>query len=81
MKYPGNIISLLSVGGGSMLQRHTGYLPGEISFIDGMTGAGFLQFMASMQGVKDKAKREKHISTQNLEDIFMDYYDREAKVQ
>lgn len=44
--------------GQGQVQRHTGYLPGEISFIDGMTGASFLQFMASMQGVKDTAKRE-----------------------
>jgi ABC-2 type transport system ATP-binding protein len=40
------------------VQKHTGYLPGEINFIDGMTGTGFLEFMASMQGVKNPAKRQ-----------------------
>lgn len=43
------------------VQKLTGYLPGEISFIDGMTGKGFLDFMASMQGVKDTARRERLI--------------------
>lgn len=47
--------------GQGIVQRHIGYLPGEISFIDGMTGSGFLQFMASMQGLKDNAKREQLI--------------------
>lgn len=40
------------------VQKHTGYLPGEINFIDGMTGKGFLDFMASMQSVKDTGKRD-----------------------
>ncbi|MFE4710624.1 ABC transporter ATP-binding protein [Paenibacillus sp. NPDC056722] len=39
------------------VQRHIGYLPGEIAFIDGMTGKGFLDFMAKMQGLKDTTKR------------------------
>ncbi|WP_310832190.1 ABC transporter ATP-binding protein [Paenibacillus pedocola] len=43
--------------GQGTVQKHTGYLPGEINFIDGMTGKGFLDFMASMQGVKNTAKR------------------------
>ncbi|KAI7250465.1 hypothetical protein KC345_g11658 [Hortaea werneckii] len=47
--------------GQGLVQKHTGYLPGEISFIDGMTGSSFLQFMASMQGVKDTAKQEQLI--------------------
>ncbi|MEK4063462.1 MULTISPECIES: ABC transporter ATP-binding protein [unclassified Paenibacillus] len=47
--------------GQGTVQRHTGYLPGEINFIDGMTGKGFLDFMASMQGVKNSAKREQLI--------------------
>ncbi|NUU59433.1 ABC transporter ATP-binding protein [Paenibacillus agri] len=39
------------------VQRQIGYLPGEIAFIDGMTGKGFLDFMAKMQGLKDTTKR------------------------
>ncbi|MFC3748259.1 ABC transporter ATP-binding protein [Paenibacillus sp. GCM10012306] len=39
------------------VQKHIGYLPGEIAFIDGMTGKGFLDFMAKMQGLKDFTKR------------------------
>ncbi|WP_379136206.1 ABC transporter ATP-binding protein [Paenibacillus sp. sgz500958] len=40
------------------VQKHIGYLPGEIAFIDEMTGAGFLDFMLAMQGVKDTSKRD-----------------------
>lgn len=43
------------------VQQHIGYLPGEINFIDGMTGMGFLNFMSAMQGVKDTAKRNRLI--------------------
>lgn len=39
------------------IQRHIGYLPGEIAFIEGMTGKQFLDFMADMHGLKDTAKR------------------------
>lgn len=35
------------------VQRLIGYLPGEIAFIEGMTGKSFLHFMAEMQGLKD----------------------------
>lgn len=40
------------------VQRYIGYLPGEIAFIDGMTGKGFLDFMADMQGLSDFTKRD-----------------------
>ncbi|RUT37904.1 ABC transporter ATP-binding protein [Paenibacillus anaericanus] len=39
------------------VQAYTGYLPGEISFIEGMTGKTFLDFIAKMQGMKDLSKR------------------------
>ncbi|MFD1177588.1 ABC transporter ATP-binding protein [Paenibacillus puldeungensis] len=39
------------------VQKYIGYLPGEISFIDGMTGKSFLEFMGNMQGMKDTSKR------------------------
>ncbi|AKG04835.1 ABC transporter ATP-binding protein [Salimicrobium jeotgali] len=34
-----------------------GYLPGEIAFLEGMTGSDFLDMMAGMQGITDKSKR------------------------
>lgn len=42
-------------------QACVGYLPGEISFFEGMTGKTFLDFMANMQGLKDYAKRARLI--------------------
>jgi ABC-2 type transport system ATP-binding protein len=39
------------------VQRYIGYLPGEIAFIDGMTGKMFLDFMSDMHDVKDHTKR------------------------
>ena len=38
-------------------RRQVGYLPGEIAFLEGMTGIGFLEFLARMQGVDSSAKR------------------------
>ena len=43
------------------VQRYIGYLPGEIAFIEGMTGHTFLDFMAEMQGMKQSARREELI--------------------
>ncbi|MCD1259272.1 ABC transporter ATP-binding protein [Paenibacillus athensensis] len=43
------------------VQACLGYLPGEIAFIEGMTGQSFLDFMAAMQGVRDLRKRERLI--------------------
>ena len=40
------------------VQKYIGYLPGEIAFIEGMTGKSFLDFMADMQGVKNLSKRD-----------------------
>lgn len=34
------------------IQAHTGYLPGELSLMDDLTGDGFLHFMARMRGMK-----------------------------
>ncbi|WP_053373489.1 ABC transporter ATP-binding protein [Paenibacillus sp. FJAT-27812] len=42
-------------------QSCVGYLPGEITFFEGMTGKTFLDFMANMQGIKDHAKRSRLI--------------------
>lgn len=35
------------------VQKQVGYLPGEIAFMDHMTGADFIQFMAGMKHIKD----------------------------
>lgn len=35
------------------IQAHVGYLPGELSLIDDLTGDGFLRFMAQMRGMTD----------------------------
>lgn len=43
------------------VQSYIGYLPGEIAFIEGMTGKTFLDFMAEMQKVKDTSKRDRLI--------------------
>jgi ABC-2 type transport system ATP-binding protein len=43
------------------VQKLIGYLPGEIAFLEGMTGQSFLDFMAEMQGVDSRAKRNRLI--------------------
>ncbi len=46
------------------IQRFLGYIPGEIAFLNGMTGKGFLQFLADMRGTRDKSRM------QELADLF-----------
>lgn len=43
------------------VQRYIGYLPGEIAFIEGMTGKAFLEFLALMQKVDSSDKRSRLI--------------------
>lgn len=38
------------------IQKYVGYLPGELSCIDEMTGYDFLKFIQKMKGVKDDTK-------------------------
>ena len=38
------------------IQKHLGYLPGEIAFIDHMTGMEFLRFLAGMKGLSDLSR-------------------------
>lgn len=38
------------------IQRDLGYLPGEIAIMDEMTGHAFLEFMASMKGMRDRSR-------------------------
>lgn len=40
------------------IQRFLGYIPGEIAFLDGMTGQQFLDFLSEMRGTHDKEKRK-----------------------
>lgn len=42
----------------SQIQTRLGYLAGEISFIEGLTGKQMLDFIADMKGLKDKNKME-----------------------
>ncbi|MZQ82084.1 ATP-binding cassette domain-containing protein [Paenibacillus sp. 5J-6] len=44
-----------------IVQKYLGYLPGEIAFIEGMTGKSFLDFMAEMQGMKQFARQDELI--------------------
>lgn len=40
----------------SDIQKSLGYLPGEIAFLDDMTGINFIKFVAEMKGIKDLSK-------------------------
>ncbi len=40
------------------IQRFLGYLPGEIAFLDGMTGRQFLEFMSRMRGTQNKTRQK-----------------------
>lgn len=48
-------------------REKVGYLPGEISFLDGMNGLEFINLMAGMQGLKDKKRRNELIDRLQLE--------------
>lgn len=39
------------------IQNKLGYLPGEITFMDDMTGVEFIRFVGSLKGMKDDYKR------------------------
>ncbi len=43
------------------IQKRLGYIPGEISFFDGMTGVEFLAFMQNMRGIKDNSRQKELI--------------------
>jgi ABC-2 type transport system ATP-binding protein len=40
------------------IQKNTGYLPGEISFPDDMTGMEFIKYIAALRGMNDFTKAE-----------------------
>ena len=49
------------------LQKSIGYLPGEISFLDQMSGLQFLKFMCEMRGTKDMTARDRLIERFDLD--------------
>ncbi len=49
------------------LQGMIGYLPGEMAFLDNMTGIEFLKFMGSMRKTKDVTRRDYLIELMELE--------------
>lgn len=49
------------------IQKFTGYLPGEIAFLDEMNGYEFLQLLADMRGMKSTAKRDQLIEILELD--------------
>jgi len=49
------------------IQRFTGYIPGEIAFLDNMTGIGFLKLLADMRGMKSYKKRDELIDLLELD--------------
>lgn len=46
------------------IQRFLGYLPGEIAFLDGMTGRQFLKFLSEMRGMRNEGRQKE------LEELF-----------
>ncbi|MDR2967700.1 MAG: ABC transporter ATP-binding protein [Methanobacteriaceae archaeon] len=51
----------------SIIQENTGYIPGEIAFIDGMTGIKFIKFLADYRGLKDLTKAHELIERFDLD--------------
>lgn len=41
------------------IQRHLGYLPGEIAFPSDMKGSQYIKYMANMRGLRDMSKAKK----------------------
>lgn len=51
------------------IQKRLGYLPGEIALMDGMSGIGYLNFMADMKNIRDKSRMKE----------LMDYFELDPK--
>ncbi|MDF2537814.1 MAG: transporter related [Herbinix sp.] len=49
------------------IMKQLGYLPGEISFFDGMNGMEFLKFMSEMRGMTDTTYRDKLVELFQLD--------------
>lgn len=51
----------------SLIQENIGYLPGEIAFMDNMTGREFIKFMADMKKIKDSLMADRLIKYLELD--------------
>jgi ABC-2 type transport system ATP-binding protein len=49
------------------IQRFTGYLPGEIAFLDGFSGLEFLRLLAEMRGMRSNRKRDQLLEALELD--------------
>jgi ABC-2 type transport system ATP-binding protein len=49
------------------IQKILGYIPGEIAFLDGMTGSEFLRFISRMRRMKDSARQRELIERFELD--------------
>jgi ABC-2 type transport system ATP-binding protein len=49
------------------IQKHIGYLPGEIAFFEDMTGTRFLKLMADMRGLTDVTRRNELLAQFELD--------------
>ena len=50
----------------SEIQKFLGYLPGEIAFLDDMTGIKFIKFVAEMKGIKELSRANELIKRFDL---------------
>lgn len=50
-----------------IIQKSLGYLPGEISFMDDMTGLQFIKFIAEMKAIKDFSRAQELINMFDLD--------------
>jgi ABC-2 type transport system ATP-binding protein len=50
-----------------VIQKSLGYLPGEIAFMDDMSGISFIKFIAEMKGIKDFSLAEELIKRFELD--------------
>jgi ABC-2 type transport system ATP-binding protein len=50
-----------------IIQKSLGYLPGEISFMEDMTGIGFIKFIAEMKGIRDFSRARELIDMFGLD--------------
>ena len=53
--------------GAPLIQKKLGYIPGEISFFDGMEGDEFLRFMQDMRGTRDRTRQKQLIEQFELD--------------
>jgi len=51
----------------AQIQEKVGYIPGEIAFLEGMNGLGFLKLLTDMRGIKDMSRRDQLIERFQLD--------------